>query len=464
MKMPRMPEQSLEQRDAASVIHGLTDLARHATLGATVITRGRGVWVTDNHGNDYLEAMSGLWCIALGYGNERLANVAARQMRELAYYPLTNHKSHPRVIELAEKLKSVAPVPMSHVWFASTGSEANDCAARLAWYYWHAAGQPAKKKFIAHRLAYHGNTIATASLSGVNYAHERFNLPLPGFLHVTPPHYARYALPGESEEVFVDRLMRELAALIAREGADTIAAFFTEPVMAAGGIVVPPRGYFEKLSKLLFLNDILLVADEVVTGFGRIGAMFGSGAMGLQPDMMVCAKALSSAYIPISAVIMNARVYEAIARQSSELGVLGLTMTYSGHPVACAVALETLAIYEEMDIAARVCRLEAPFLGGLNRLLEHPLVGEVRGKGLLAGVELMAMNESRKPFDPGRKVGALCARIAEQHGLIVRAIGDTIAFCPPLIISEAEIEEMLARFRRALDETLRVLGETAVNQ
>ncbi|MBM3342436.1 MAG: aminotransferase class III-fold pyridoxal phosphate-dependent enzyme [Betaproteobacteria bacterium] len=451
---------SLEQRDARSVIHGLTNLKLHAERGATVIERGRGVWVTDNHGNDYLEAMSGLWCIALGYGNERLAEVAARQMKTLAYYPLTNHKSHPPVIELAEKLKAIAPVPMSHVWFASTGSEANDCAARLAWYYWHAVGEPQRKKFIAHKLAYHGNTIATASLSGVSYAHDKFNLPLPGFFHVTTPHYTRHAHPGESEDAFADRLLADIQQLVEREGADTIAAFFLEPVMAAGGIVVPLRRYLEGLRKYLILNNILLVADEVVTGFGRIGEMFGCTAMGLQPDMLVCAKALSSAYIPISALMMNARVYEAIARQSDEQGVLGLTMTYSGHPVAAAVALEALKIYGEMNIAARVRQLEAPFLNGLNRLLEHPLVGEVRGKGLLAGVELMSLQsatDKRVPFDPRLKVGALCARIAEQHGLIVRAIGDTIAFCPPLVISETEIEEMLARFKRALDQALAAL-------
>ena len=453
-----MDPNSLEARDARSVIHGLTNLRLHAERGATVIERGRGVWVTDNHGKDYIEAMSGLWCIALGYGNERLAEVAARQMKTLAYYPLTNHKSHPPVIELAEKLKSIAPVPMSHVWFASTGSEANDCAVRLAWYYWNAVGKPEKKKCIAHKLAYHGNTIATASLSGASYAHDKFNLPLPGFLHVTTPHHLRNAKPGESEEAFVDRLIADIEQLIAREGADTIAAFFTEPVMAAGGIVVPPRGYFERLCKLLINNDILLVCDEVVTAFGRTGQIFGSTTMGLKPDMLVCAKALSSAYIPISALMMNQRVYEAIARQSDELGVFGLTMTYSGHPVAAAVALEALKIYGGMDIAARVRKLEAPFLGGLNRLLEHPLVGEVRGKGLLAGVELMHNAESRTPFDPKLKAGALCARIAEEHGLIVRAIGDTIAFCPPLIISEAEIAEMLLRFRKALDQTASALA------
>ena len=456
-----MNPDSLEARDARSVIHGLTNLKLHAERGATVIERGRGVWVSDNHGKDYIEAMSGLWCIALGYGNERLAEVAARQMKTLAYYPLTNHKSHPPVIELAEKLLAMAPVPMSHVWFASTGSEANDCAVRLAWYYWNAVGKPGKRKFIAHKLAYHGNTIATASLSGVNYAHERFNLPLPGFLHVATPHHLRNARAGESEDQFTDRLIADIEQLIAREGADTIAAFFTEPVMAAGGIVVPPRGYLEKLNNLLIKNDILLVCDEVVTAFGRIGEMFGSTTtMQLKPDMLVCAKALSSAYIPISALIMNERIYSAIARQSDELGVFGLTMTYSGHPVAAAVALEALRIYDEMDVVARVRKLEAAFLGGLNRLLEHPLVGEVRGRGLLAGVELMHNTEWRTPFDPKLKAGPLCARIAEENGLIVRAIGDTIAFCPPLIISEDEIAEMLVRFRKALDQTAVELAAT----
>jgi 4-aminobutyrate--pyruvate transaminase len=456
-----MDANSLEVRDARSVIHGLTNLKLHATRGATVIERGDGVWVTDTHGKDYIEAMSGLWCIALGYGNERLADVAAQQMKTLAYYPLTNHKSHPPVIALADKLLAMAPVPMSHVWFASTGSEANDCAARLAWYYWNAVGRPDKRKFIAHQLAYHGNTIATASLSGVSYAHDKFNLPLPGFLHVATPHHFRHARAGESEEQFTDRLIAGIEQLIAREGADTIAAFFTEPVMAAGGIVVPPRGYFEKLQRLLARHEILLVCDEVVTAFGRIGDRFGSTTMQLKPDMLVCAKALSSAYIPISALLMNERIYEAIARQSDECSVFGLTMTYSGHPVAAAVALEALKIYDEMDIVARVRKLEAPFRGGLHRLLEHPLVGEVRGRGLLAGVELTCNVETRAPFDPALKAGALCARIAEEQGLIVRAIGDTIAFCPPLVISEAEIDEMLRRFRRALDLTAAELAKTA---
>ncbi len=431
---------SLQARDAKAVIHGLTDLSLHAKRGASVIQSGKGVWVRDIEGREYIEAMSGLWCIALGYGNERLANVAHKQMLELAYYPLTNHKSHPPVIALAEKLLSMAPAPMSRIWFASTGSEANDCAARLSWYFWNAVGQPEKKKFISHKLAYHGNTIAAASLSGVSYAHNKFNLPLPGFMHVTTPHFTRNGIEGETEEAFSDRLINDIERLIYAEGANTIAAFFVEPVMAAGGIVVPPARYYEQLQLLLKKHDILLVCDEVVTAFGRTGEMFGSTTMKLQPDLLICAKALSSAYIPISALMIGPRVYEAIERQSGELGMFGLTMTYSGHPVASAVALETLKIYEELNIVEHVRTVGPSLLNGLKKLQGHPLVKEIRGIGLLAGVELLP------------KYGRECARIAESEGLIVRAIGDTIAFCPPLIISEAEIEELLLRFHKTLEQ------------
>ena len=430
---------SFQTRDAQAVVHGLTNLSEHAKRGATVIQSGKGVWVQDIDGRKYIEAMSGLWCIALGYGNERLADVAHRQMMELAYYPLTNHKSHPRVIELAEKLLSISPVPMSRVWFASTGSEAIDCAARLSWYFWNALKQPEKKKFISHKLAYHGNTIASASLSGVGYAHDKFNLPLPGFLHVETPHFSRLAYLDETEDTFSDRLIADIEKLILVEGAHTIAAFFVEPIMGAGGIVIPPARYYEQLQILLKKHDILLVCDEVVTAFGRTGKMFGSTTMQLKPDLLVCAKALSSAYIPISALLICSRVYEAIERQSGELGLFGLTMTYSGHPVASAVALETLRIYEEMHIVDHVQQVSPILLNGLKDLQSHPLVKEVRGIGLLAGVELMA------------NYGLKCARIAEEEGLIVRAIGDTIAFCPPLIISELEVQELLKRFSKTLN-------------
>lgn len=452
---------SPEARDAASVVHPLTNLKAHLEKGPVVIAEGDGVWVTDIHGKRYIEGMAGLWCLALGYGQERLVEAATTQMRRLPYYHLTNHKSHSPVIELAEKLLEIAPVPMSKIWFSNSGSEGNDSAARIAWYYWAAVGQPQRRKIIAHRQAYHGNTIASASLSGMFYNHASFGLPLDGFLHVTPPHHYRFAEPGESEEEFATRLAGELDTLIEAEGPETVAAFFTEPVMGSGGVIVPPPTYYEKIQAVLKKHDILLVADEVITGFCRTGNMFGSTTMGLEPDMLVCAKGLSSAYIPISALMINARVFDAIAAESDRVGVFGLSFTYSGHPVSAAVAREALAIYEDEDIVGHVRRVGPRLQDGLRRFLDHPLVGEVRGVGLVAGVELVADKATGAPFDKALAVGPYCNAQAEEHGLIVRAIGDTISFCPPLIISEAEIDEMLARFGRALDDTVAWLTETS---
>lgn len=444
---------SPEARDAASIIHPLTNLKTHLEQGPVVIAKGEGVWVTDIHGKKYIEGMSGLWCISLGYGQERLVAAAAEQMRRLPYYHLTNHKSHSPVIDLAEKLLEIAPVPMSKIWFANSGSEGNDSAVRIVWYYWTALGQPERRKLISHRQAYHGNTIAAASLSGMHYNHASFGLPLDGFLHITPPHHYRFADPGESEEDFASRLANDLDTLIQAEGPETVGAFFTEPVMGAGGVIVPPPTYYEKVQAVLAKYDILLIADEVITGFGRTGNMFGSTTMGLRPDMIVCAKGLSSAYIPIAALMVNARVFDAICEESDRVGVFGLSFTYSGHPVSAAVAREALRIYEDEDIVGHVRRMTPVFQGGLRELLDHPLVGEVRGEGLLAGVELVHDKATHAPFDAALAIGPFCNRRAEEHGLMVRAIGDTISFCPPLIIQQDEIEEMIARFRLALDDT-----------
>ncbi|MBS29059.1 MAG: aspartate aminotransferase family protein [Alphaproteobacteria bacterium] len=448
---------SPEARDAASVIHPLTNLKTHLEKGPVVIDSGKGVWVKDIHGKDYIEGMAGLWCISLGYGQDRLVQAAADQMAKLPYYHLTNHKSHSPVIELAERLLEIAPVPMSKIWFANSGSEGNDSAARIVWYYWAAVGKPEKRKIIAHQRAYHGNTIASASLSGMHYNHASFGLPLDGFLHVTPPHHYRNARDGESEEDFATRLADELDALIEAEGPDTVGAFFTEPIMGSGGVIVPPPTYYEKVQAVLRKHDVLLVSDEVITAFGRTGNMFGSTTMGLEPDMLVCAKGLSSAYIPISAVMVNARVFDAIAAESDRIGVFGLSFTYSGHPVSAAVAREALRIYKEEDIVGHVRAMEPHFQGGLRKLLDHPLVGEVRGKGLVAGVELVRDKDTHQAFDPALGVGPFCNERAEDHGLIVRAIGDTISFCPPLIINQVEIKEMIARFQKALDDTLEMV-------
>jgi 4-aminobutyrate--pyruvate transaminase len=461
--MPYRPN-SPEARDAASVVHPLTNLKTHLEKGPGVVAEGDGVWVTDIHGKRYIEGMAGLWCLALGYGQERLVEAATNQMRRLPYYHLTNHKSHSPVIELAEKLLEIAPVPMSKIWFSNSGSEGNDSAARIAWYYWAAVGQPQRRKIISHRQAYHGNTIAAASLSGMFYNHASFGLPLDGFLHVTPPHHYRFAQPGESEDDFATRLADELDTLIEAEGPETVAAFFTEPVMGSGGVIVPPPTYYKKIQAVLKKHNVLLVADEVITGFCRTGNMFGSTTMGLEPDMLVCAKGLSNAYIPISALMINARVFDAIAAESDRVGVFGLSFTYSGHPVSAAVAREALAIYEEEDIVGHVRRVGPKMQDGLRKFLDHPLVGEVRGVGLVAGVELVADKANGTPFDKALAVGPYCNARAEEHGLIVRAIGDTISFCPPLIIDEGEIDEMLARFGRALDDTADWLAETGAGE
>jgi 4-aminobutyrate--pyruvate transaminase len=453
---------SPEARDAASVVHPLTNLKAHLERGPVIIDEGHGVWVRDIHGKEYIEGMAGLWCLSLGYGQERLVAAATEQMRRLPYYHLTNHKSHSPVIELAGKLLDIAPVPMSKIWFANSGSEGNDSAARIAWYYWAALGQPQRRKIIAHRQAYHGNTIASASLSGMFYNHASFGLPLDGFLHVTPPHHYRFAEPGESEADFATRLADELDALIRAEGPETVAAFFTEPVLGSGGVIVPPPTYFEKVQAVLGKYDILLVADEVITGFCRTGNMFGSTTMGLEPDMLVCAKGLSSAYLPISALMLNARVFDAIAAESDRVGVFGLSFTYSGHPVSAAVAREAIAIYEEQDIVGHVRRVGPRLQSGLRKLRDHPLVGEVRGLGLVAGVELVANKDTHEPFDKALAVGPFCNGRAEEHGLIVRAIGDTISFCPPLVIDETEIDQLLARFALALSDTAAMLAERGI--
>ena len=448
---------SPEARDVASLIHPLTNLKTHLKKGPLVIDKGKGVWVTDIHGKEYIEGMSGLWCLSLGYGQERLVKAASDQMTKLPYYHLTNHKSHSSVIELAEKLLELAPVPMSRVWFANSGSEGNDSAARIVWYYWHARKKPNKRKFIAHQRAYHGNTIASASLSGMYYNHASFGLPLDGFLHVTPPHHYRYSNPGESENDFASRLADELDELITIEGPETIGAFFTEPIMGSGGVIVPPPTYYEKIQAVLKKHDILLIADEVITAFGRTGNMFGSTTMGLKPDMLVCAKGLSSAYIPISALMINARIFDVISEESNHIGVFGLSFTYSGHPVSAAVARETLRIYEDENIISHVQEMEPHFLGGLKKLSDHPIVGEVRGKGLVAGVEIVKDKVTKEAFERNYAIGPFCVECAEAHGLIIRAIGDTISFCPPLVINKLEIEELISRFQFALNDTLTMI-------
>ena len=440
-------------RDAAYLLHPYTNLRRHESVGPLVITRGQGVRVYDDSGRDYIEGMAGLWCTALGWGEERLAEAAARQMRTLPFYHTFNHKSHEPAIALAERLVAMAPVPMSKAFFANSGSEANDTAMKLVWYYNNALGRPLKKKIISRHKGYHGVTVATASLTALPVNQRGFDLPIPGILHTTCPHHYRFADPSESPEEFASRCADDLERMIVAENPDTVAAFFAEPVMGAGGVIVPPPGYFEKIQAVLRKYDVLLVADEVICGFGRTGNMWGSETFGIRPDMMTMAKGLSSGYLPISALLISDPVYQAVASHSAALGVFGHGYTYSGHPVPAAVALEVLDIYAERDILGHVREVAPHFQRRLRRFAAHPLVGESRGIGLIGAVELVKDKGRRASFEPASGVGPFLVARAQDHGVILRAMGDTIAFSPPLVISESEIDDLFERFGRALDET-----------
>ncbi|AXF02389.1 aspartate aminotransferase family protein [Paraburkholderia hospita] len=446
--------QNLKQNDINHYLHPYTNLSLHREVGPMVIERGEGVYVYDSEGNRYLEGLGGLFCASLGFSETRLADAADRQMRKLPFYHAFGHKSSEPSILLAEKLISMAPVPMSKVFFANSGSEANDTAVKLIWYFNNAIGRPQKKKIISRTRAYHGVTIASASLTGLQNNHRDFDLPIDRILHTDCPHFYRYGLPGESEEQFATRCAESLERLILEEGADTIAAFFAEPVMASGGMIVPPATYMEKVQAVLKRHDILLVADEVICGFGRTGNMFGSQTFGMQPDMITMAKQLSAGYLPISALMVNERIYRGLVTESEKIGTFGHGFTYSGHPVCAAVALETLKIYEQDGILEHVRAVTPHFQERVAELGRHPLVGEARGVGLLAAVELVADKASREPFAPSEGVAAYAGTRALSHGLITRALGDTVNFCPPLIVTRAQIDEMFDAAKRALDDTL----------
>jgi 4-aminobutyrate--pyruvate transaminase len=440
-------------------IHPYTNLKLHETQGPLVITEGDGVFVRDENGKTYLEALSGLWCVSLGFSERRLAEAAYRQMLKLPYYHTFAHKAHDVGIELAEKLLSIAPVPMSKVFFVNSGSEANDTVVKLVWYYNNALGRPAKKKIISRTKAYHGVTVASASLTGLANNHRDFDLPIANILHVECPHWYRFGQPGESEEAFATRMANSLEQRILSEGPDTVAAMIVEPIMGAGGVLLPPATYFEKIQAVLKKYDVMLIADEVICGFGRTGNMWGTETYGLKPDMITCAKALSSGYLPIGAVMVSEEIYGALSRQSEKIGVFSHGFTYSGHPVTSAVALETLKIYEERDLLTHVRKVAPKMQAGLQRFADHPLVGEARGIGLIGALELVADKTSKASFDPKANVGGFLASRAHHHGIIIRSLGDNIAFSPPLIINEAEIDLMFERFERALDDTLEMVRE-----
>ncbi len=448
------------RRDQSFHLHPATNLRTVQRDGPLVITRGEGVYVYDDEGRRYLEGMSGLWCASLGFSERRLAEAAYRQMCELPFYHSFAGKVPAIATELAERLIRMAPAGMGKALFANSGSEANDTAIKLAWYVNNALGRPQKKKIISRQRAYHGVTIATASLTGLAFAHEDFDLPIARILHTDCPHYYRGAQPGESEEAFAARLAASLEQLILREGPDTVAAFFAEPVMGAGGVIVPPATYFDRVQPILKKYDILFVVDEVICGFGRTGNMFGTQTFDLKPDIITLAKALSAGYLPISANLLTNALYDILLAQSDKLGIFGHGYTYSSHPVPAAVALETLKIYEERDIVGEVRRVGPRMQAGIRSYADHSLIGEARGIGLIGAVELVRDKATRQSFDPKAGIAAYLVRRAQHHGAILRNMpGDVVAFSPPLIISETEIDEMMACFGRALDDTWAMVKE-----
>jgi 4-aminobutyrate---pyruvate transaminase len=441
-------------RDIAHVLHPYTDARAHEKAGPVIITRGDGVRVWDDAGRAYIDTAAGLWCASLGFSNERLVEAATRQMRQLPFYHAFAAKSNTPMIELAEMLLARAPVPMSKVFFANSGSEANDTAIKLVWFFNNAIGRPRKKKIIGRLKGYHGITVAAGSLTGLPYNHKSFDIPLPGFVHTITPHFYHGAEPGETEEQFADRCAAELEALILREDPETVAAMWAEPIMGAGGVILPPSGYFPKIQAVLKKYDILLVADEVICGFWRTGAYWGSQTLQIEPDILTCAKALSSAYLPISAIMINDRLYQGIADETHALGTFGHGFTYSGHPVPAAVAVETLKIYDEIDIGGHVADVGPYLQAGLRaRFADHELIGEVRGVGLIGAIELVEDKASHRNFDAKRKLGIRLQKLAEGHGIIGRAApNDTLVFSPPLIISRDEIDAVLDGFVTALED------------
>jgi 4-aminobutyrate--pyruvate transaminase len=454
--------QTVQDADVRAHIHPYTNLSAHQDTGPMVITRGEGVYVYDDKGNRYIEALAGLFCASLGFSNQRLADAADRQMRTLPFYHAFGGKATEPSVRLAEQLLAMAPVPMARVFFANSGSEANDTAIKIAWYYNNALGRPDKKKIISRNRAYHGVTIATASLTGLPNNHRDFDLPIGRVLHTDCPLHYRYAEPGESEDAFATRCAQSLESLILREGPGTVAAFIAEPLMASGGVIVPPPTYYEKIQAVLRKYDVLLIVDEVICGFGRTGNMFGTETFALQPAMMTMAKQLSSGYLPISAVMVNDDIYRAMVEQSRKIGTFGHGFTYSGHPVCAAVALETLKIYEEERILDHVRRIAPQFQRRVAQLGEHPLVGNARGMGLIGAAELVADKKTKASFPVAAGVAAYAGQCALKHGVITRALGDNVNVCPPLIIEPGQVDTMFDGLQAALDDTLEWVRRTGV--
>lgn len=452
----RLDKQTAARADRDSLFHPFTSVADHLRDGPLVIVEGNGVRLKDIEGREYLDGMAGLWCVNLGYGRREITDAIAAQSAKLSFFHAFNSMSTDVVIQCAQELLARAPVPMARVFFGASGSDANETQLKLIWYYNNLLGRPKKKKVICRWNAYHGSSVATASLTGLPGMHTLFDLPMGPVRHITCPHFYRQAPAGMSEREFSRHLAQELQQLIEREGPETIAAFFAEPVMGAGGLIPPPEGYFEEIVPILRRYDVLLVLDEVVSGFGRLGTYWGSQHFKLEPDLITAAKGVTSGYFPMSACFVSPKIWQVIESESARVGLFGHGYTYSAHPVGAAAALAALKLIDEEAVVANVAKL-GPILQQEMRSAvgDHPLVGEVRGLGFMLGIELVQDKAARTPFPREKLVGRRLLRKLFERGLISRALGDTLVFAPPLVLERNELDEIVTKFRDGLHDLVR---------
>lgn len=446
--------QHIRALDSANHLHPFTTHHDLREKGPRVITHAEGVYIYDSDGNKILDGMAGLWCVQLGYGVDELARAAYDTLKKLPYYNLFFQTTTPYAAELAALIASKTPAGVDQILFSSSGSEANDSALKLIWYYWNLMGKPNKKAIISRQRAYHGSTVAGASLSGLPFMQGIFDLPLPRIHHIGPtPCYYQYGSAGESESDFAKRCAKALEDKILELGPENVAAFIGEPVMGAGGLMTPPDGYWPEIERICRKYDILLWSDEVICGFGRTGSWFGCQTYGVTPDLMTMAKGMSSGYQPISAVALGRRMAEPIIQSDSEMAH---GYTYSGHPVACAVAIKNIQMIEEKELVGSRGRAASErFQARLNELQDHPLVGETRGVGLLGAIELVRNKETKERYSASGETGVICRGHCFESGVVMRAVGETMFLCPPLVISDSEIDELFTLVKRALDLTLR---------
>ena len=457
---------SLAAKDAAFHFHGYTNALKNEKDGGFVVTRGKGVYIYDEDGKEYMDGLAGLWCCSLGFGEvPRITQAIVAQMQALPYYHTFTQKTAAVVVELAEKLVSLAPVPMSKAYFCNSGSEANDTVIKMVRYLNNGLGRTQKKKFISRVKAYHGVTVAAGSLTGLPAIHKDFDLPIAGILHTDCPHYYRFGQPGETEEQFATRCAESLEKMILAEGPDTVAAFIAEPVMGAGGVIVPPRTYWDKIQAVLKKYDVLLVADEVLTGAGRTGTWSALEPYGVVPDIMTLGKGIAGGYVPLSAVVTSRRVAEPLARGS---GALAHAQTFSHHPVLCAAGVATLRYLRERRLVERCAEMGRVLHRRLAELRDLPLVGDVRGRGLLAGIEFVADTDSREPLPRSARFAEHFTDAALEEGLVVwpnvghadGRNGDLVMLAPPFIVTEDQIDELLELWTRALWRAADRLGAT----